>query len=156
VAARSLSRIEGAGIIPCPCSFFKNEERTMPTRILLAGLSLSCVLAITPVLAQDSVGGITIPAEEMESVRNHCETLVAADRAAMGEPVGEAAQGQGDHEENPAGEGGEDNAAGQGNAEGITAMTEAADAAPAQTAGTVDLGAITLEDCTEAELVSVE
>lgn len=102
-------------------------------------------------VAQDTIAGMTIPAEELETVRNHCQTLAAAERAEISEP-GEAAQGQGDHEENPAAEGGMDNAAGQGNAEGTTALTEADDASPDQTAGTVDLEQVMLNDCVGAGL----
>jgi len=103
--------------------------------------------------AQDTnIAGVTIPAEELESVRNQCETLAAADRAEMSE-LGEEAQGQGDHEENPAAEGGEDNAAGQGNAQGTTALTQADDASPAETEDAIDLEAVTLEDCIAAGIV---
>ena len=119
----------------------------MKMKMSLAVWTMCATLAAAPAIAQDTIGDITIPAEELESVRNHCETLAAADRADMGE----AAQGQGDHEENPAAEGGEgENAAGQGNAEGNTALTEADDASPAETAGTIDFDAVTLDQCIEA------
>jgi hypothetical protein len=98
-----------------------------------------------------TIGGMAIPAEELESVRNHCDTLAAANRTGMSQP-GTEAQGQGDHEENTAAEGGEDNAAGQGNAQGSTTLTEADDVSPAETAGTIDLEGVTLEDCVAADL----
>lgn len=122
----------------------------MLIRYAAAGLALLVLSGTT--LAQETIAGMTIPPEELESVRNHCETLAATDLAEMGEP-GETAQGQGDHEENPSAEGGGDNAAGQGNAEGTTALTSADDSSPDATSGTVDLEAITLEDCEAAELV---
>ncbi|HZY69302.1 MAG TPA: hypothetical protein VFE52_11975 [Devosia sp.] len=145
--------------------------------VLLAGTFAA------PAFAQEIIGDIAVPQGERESVRNHCATLMAASRA----EIGEAAQGQGDHEENPNAKGGEvvDNAAGQGNAEGITDLTSADDASPSATVdasssamsssvsseasssaemsssqpssassaeptGTVDLAAITLEDCQAA------
>jgi hypothetical protein len=123
----------------------------MLTRYTAAGLAL--LLLSASAFAQDIIAGMTIPPEEMESVRNHCETLAAAERAEMSEP-GETAQGQGDHEENPAAEGGNDNAAGQGNAQGTTALTGADDASPDQTAGTIDLNAVTLEDCVAAGMAA--
>ena len=115
----------------------------------LASAAFAVLLLTGAAAASETIRGMTIPPEELESVRNHCETLAAADRAEMSQP-GETAQGQGDHEENPAAEGGEDNAAGQGNAEGTTALTEADDASPAQTVGTIDLETVTLEDCVTA------
>jgi len=119
----------------------------MKMKTSLAVWTVCAMLAAAPAIAQETIGETTIPVEELESVRNHCETLAAANRA----DLGEAAQGQGDHEENPAAEGGEgENAAGQGNAEGNTALTEVDDASPAETAGTIDLAAITLEQCVEA------
>lgn len=118
-----------------------------------ASCAFALLLLTGAAVAQTEIGGISIPAQELESVRNHCETLAAADRAEMSEP-GTTAQGQGDHEENPAAEGGDDNAAGQGNAEGTTALTEADDASPDETSGTVDLEAIDLEDCVAAGLAS--
>jgi len=118
----------------------------------LAVCALSSLLVAAPAIAQDMIGGMAIPPQETESVRNHCETLAAADRAEMGE----AAQGQGDHEENPDAQGGTgENAAGQGNAEGNTALTEADDsAAAAEIVGTIDLQAVTLEQCIEAGLAT--
>ena len=123
--------------------------------IRFASAALAVLTLAGPAFAQNAnpttIGDQTIPAEELESVRNHCETLAAADRTEMSEP-GTDAQGQGDHEENPAAEGGDDNAAGQGNAQGSTALTEADDASPAETTGVIDLEAVTLEDCVGADL----
>lgn len=136
--------------------FRSAKEFSMTAKTAIASFGLTVLFALSPALAQDSIAGMTIPEDERESVANHCETLAAADRAAMAEPVGEAGQGQGDHEENPTGEGGEDNAAGQGNAEAITDLTAADDASPAQTSGTMDLSAIDLADCKDAGFTAAE
>ena len=118
-----------------------------------SALIFAAALAAVPASAQETIKGMPIPAEELEGVRNHCETLAAADRAQLSEPVGDVGQGQGDHEENPQGAGGEaDNAAGQGNAAGITDLTATEDASESATEATVNLDAITLEDCAQAGL----
>ena len=118
----------------------------MKMQVSLAAIALAASFAM-PAFAQDTIAGMTIPQDEMESVRNHCESLAAEDRAAMGE----AAEGQDDHEENPTGEGDDAASAGQGNAEGSTALTEAADSST-DDEGTLDLAAITIADCEEAGL----
>ena len=119
----------------------------------LSALAVAAALLAAPASAQEMIKGMPIPAGELEGVRNHCETLAAAERVQPSEPVTDAGQGQGDHEENPQAEGGEaDNAAGQGNAAGITELTAAEDANKVAGTAAINLDALTLEDCSQAGL----
>ena len=122
---------------------------------------LACALVVAPAVGQVeptdmTINDVAVPQNEDERVQNHCNTLAAAERMSLAEGTGEAAQGQGDHEENPNGEGGApDNPAGQGNEAAITDFTSTEDAAEdtsevAEENWTVDLDTVTLESCIEA------
>ena len=123
----------------------------------------ACTLALvlglaSTALGQVTINGTTIPDNQVERVTTHCQTLAALDREEAAEPIGTVAQGQGDGETNPGGEGGAPGSYdGQGNVEGITDLTAADDASPAETANPdeIDLDTITLEACQESGLVPV-
>jgi len=121
---------------------------------LLQASTTALVLVLglaTAANAQVTLNGVAVPANELESVTDHCEALAAAEREQAAEPIGVVGQGQGDGETNPNGEGDKaDTTDGQGIAvAGATDLTKANDAASAQTAsaGQIDLDTVTLEAC---------